>query len=793
MNSNGPQRPGGIAIGSGAFVRHEDVTWTDGTTTKVMTPGGGAESIAIGVNAQSHYNQETIVGSHAGEGATRFISGPASYITTYGSDSVMFGQYAGQNAEYLYATFIGDEAGRGSKGQHNTYVGQNAARWRDGSSNTALGSNALVGTSATSHLEGAGNTAVGASAGASLTGDNNAALGQNAGYGLNGSANTAVGMSAGQSVRGSYNVGSGYLSGAAVQGSYNVASGYFSGYNAQGNNNVASGYMAGMSVSASDTVSIGTSARGAADNAIAIGAGAQATGESSISIGTGNVVSGKNSGAFGDPNTVSGAGSYAFGNDNTIAQDNTFVLGNNVTTTQANSVVLGNNSADKAAVQVNDASIPSVVATLNPDGSVTYTPGPAITYGGFAGTATGVVSVGAAGTERQIVNVAPGAITATSTDAVNGSQLYSVASQVNAIGGQIVNIVNNASSHYYSTNDGGTQQANYDNSGAAGANSIAAGPGASTAAGATGSVAMGANASASTANSVALGAGSTTTAATPTSGTTIRGQDYTFAGANPAGVVSVGSAGQERQIQNVAAGQLSSTSTDAVNGSQLYATNQALETLSVTANAGINVTTAATGTGVAVGTSVANVGPGGVATYTAGNNMVLTQSGANVAFAVSENPNFTSVTVGNTHVTNNGVSIQGGPSMTTGGINANNTTITNVAPGVNGTDAVNVNQLNASTGNLQNQVNALDNRITRQGKELSGGIAASAAMAVVTPVEPGRYHLTGAVAAYNGQMGIGFNLLKRSDNGQTTLHAGVGWGSGGSKPIARVGFGFSFD
>ncbi|RZL86798.1 MAG: hypothetical protein EOP76_19755, partial [Variovorax sp.] len=85
------------------------------------------------------------------------------------------------------------------------------------------------------------------------------------------------------------------------------------------------------------------------------------------------------------------------------------------------------------------------------------------------------------------------------------------------------------------------------------------------------------------------------------------------------------------------------------------------------------------------------------------------------------------------------------------------------------------------------------NQITANAKMLSGGVAASAAMAVVTPVEPGRYHVSGAVAGYNGQAGIGFNVLKRSDNGQTTLHAGVGWATGGHKAIVRVGFGFSFD
>jgi len=137
-------------------------------------------------------------------------------------------------------------------------------------------------------------------------------------------------------------------------------------------------------------------------------------------------------------------------------------------------------------------------------------------------------------------------------------------------------------------------------------------------------------------------------------------------------------------------------------------------------------------------------------------------------------------------------------SVTMGGSNSTGpVTISNVAPGVAGTDAVNVNQLNsgiaAANAYTDARVNGLQNSIERNTKMLSGGIAASAAMAVVTPVEPGRYHVSGAVAGYNGQAGIGINLLKRSDNGQTTLHGGIGWGSGGGKAIVRVGFGFSFD
>ncbi len=103
------------------------------------------------------------------------------------------------------------------------------------------------------------------------------------------------------------------------------------------------------------------------------------------------------------------------------------------------------------------------------------------------------------------------------------------------------------------------------------------GPAAQAAAGK--SVAIGGGAVASVANSVALGEGSTTAAAVPTADFTLQGSPYAFAGAAPVGVVSVGSAGAERQIQNVAAGQLSATSTDAVNGSQLFATNQALNAI----------------------------------------------------------------------------------------------------------------------------------------------------------------------------------------------------------------------
>ncbi|WP_339015686.1 YadA-like family protein [Fusobacterium animalis] len=113
------------------------------------------------------------------------------------------------------------------------------------------------------------------------------------------------------------------------------------------------------------------------------------TGNYSTAVGYKNKVTGNHSGAFGDPNVVTGNGSYAFGNDNNIAGDNNFVLGNNVNIGSGiqNSVALGNNSTVSSSNEV---------------------------------------SVGSATQQRKITNVADGEVSATSTDAVTGRQLYKV-------------------------------------------------------------------------------------------------------------------------------------------------------------------------------------------------------------------------------------------------------------------------------------------------------------------------------------------------------------------------------
>lgn len=189
---------------------------------------------------------------------------------------------------------------------------------------------------------------------------------------------------------------------------------------AAGKHSVAIGFQAKADGEAA--VAIGRQTQ-AGSQSIAIGDKAQATGDQSIAIGTGNVVAGKHSGAIGDPSTVKADNSYSVGNNNQFTdatQTDVFGVGNNITVTESNSVALGSNSAISAGTHAGTQAKKS-------DGTAgtTTTAGATGTVKGFAGqTAVGAVSVGASGAERRIQNVAAGEVSATSTDAVNGSQLY---------------------------------------------------------------------------------------------------------------------------------------------------------------------------------------------------------------------------------------------------------------------------------------------------------------------------------------------------------------------------------
>ena len=115
-------------------------------------------------------------------------------------------------------------------------------------------------------------------------------------------------------------------------------------------------------------------------------------------------------------------------------------------------------------------------------------------------------------------------------------------------------------------------------------------------------------------------------------------------------------------------------------------------------NSGWKVTSANNG-GTTNGTTSEKVSPGDTVTFSAGKNIVLDQAGKQFTYSLNKNVDLTkdgSLTIGDTKVNNDGLTITGGPSVTKIGINAGNKKITNVAPGTDDTDAVNVKQLKSA-------------------------------------------------------------------------------------------------
>src|SRR5471032_2893471 len=367
------------------------------------------------------------------------------------------------------------------------------------------------------------------------------------------------------------------------------------------------------------------------------------------------------------------------GTDSSATGTDAVAIGMGAVADVARSVALGDGAKTEAAVATTGANI-------------------AGTDYAFAGTApVGTVSIGDAGSERTLTNLAAGSLSATSTDGINGSQLFATNSAINNLDGHAVkyetnvdgsvnynNVIMDGDTYNSTTHTGGTKitniadgsdpsdavnfsqltetNNNVTNLGDQVNNIYATGTkyfhanstGTDSSATGTDAVAIGMGAVADVARSVALGDGSKTQEAVGTSGTTLLGVDYTFAGTAPVGTVSIGDAGSERTLTNLAAGSLSATSTDGVNGSQLFATNTALNSVT---------------------SSVTNLDAGTV----------------HYDKYVDGTVNYNSVTMGGDTYNN---------TTHTGG-----TKITNIADGSDPSDAVNFSQLTTTNNNIDNIYN----------------------------------------------------------------------------------------
>lgn len=330
-----------------------------------------------------------------------------------------------------------------------------------------------------------------------------------------------------------------------------------------------------------NSVSYGTVAGGTATS-IAVGQGNTITSAngSSSAYGNQNTIDGNQANAFGDGNTVKGAFAQAFGDSNVINGTNAIGYGYNNTVAgtttnyrdrtfdnEPDSATLLNGSwnSNSVAIGSKNTALGSSALAVGNEAKAQMSETIAIGHEAQADKTWGI-AIGTRATASDVRSLAL------------GHQAKSTGYKANAIGADATANGNHANAI------GSSATATGDHAQAFGAGAQATGVrtnvfGSDAAATADYSIAIGNKANASTANSIALGANSTTRSATNETSATVAGHTYGgFAGTSPVGSVSVGNAGGERQIHNVAAGKISADSTDAVNGSQLYSVANDLQT-----------------------------------------------------------------------------------------------------------------------------------------------------------------------------------------------------------------------
>ena len=251
---------------------------------------------------------------------------------------------------------------------------------------------------------------------------NNVAIGAFAGNQSKGGGNITLGGKSFQKSTGDLNVIAGAMAANNAKLSTSIIMGTQSGEKSEGTKNVWLGHYQGANSTANNSVLIGSGSSVKADFTLGIGHYTNVNAKKGLAIGSYNTLSGKatESGVFGQgqygKNAIDASGSYSIGNYNHISGNNTFIMGNNVTTALENAVILGNDSTDG-----------DVVGTS----SYTFNNGKTVNYAGTTPIST--VSIGAKDKERTITNVAAGRVSATSTDAINGSQLYGVHQMIDTL------------------------------------------------------------------------------------------------------------------------------------------------------------------------------------------------------------------------------------------------------------------------------------------------------------------------------------------------------------------------
>lgn len=745
-----------------------------------------ADSIAIGTGAKvegnADYNQYNIAIGNKARSTNKETVAIGNNANGWGSGGIAIG--SGSNAPFRgtavgYGTKASDEGWATAIGNESNASGRGAIAMGNGaksSGNDAIALGFITNAS--------GENAVTIGVRSFATGKSASAYGSNTK--ASGDYSTAIGVVA--NTTGYSSTALGHRAKAEGHGSTALGSYSWS----KGGGSAALGYLA--RAIGSTSIAIGPISTSSAEDAIALGVGANASGMSSIAIGESTKAEGYNSVA----------------------------LGSDSTNTHENSVALGSSSAgaknvfNDAATKLESFDDGANSKTINYNGTSSYKT--IINYGySFTKESTGAVSVGDGSLVRQIQNVGAGRITATSNDAVNGSQLYQAYYNAG------FNIQNNGTETSRINTHG---KVNFVN----GKNTEVVVTDGDNAANITVNLKDDINVKSVTANNVTVGP------------VTINDKDGINAG--------------NTKITNVSNGTISADSKEAVNGSQLYAAKNELNTnitkaaaaaktevkagtnVEVTSETGANnqtiytvnakdtsasVEAASDAVTVTVGEKtevkngisvttvtnykvdlsqktkdeIKNAGGRGFnvtasasegtvvnevteetvqstatkmdkLTLDAGKNIKLThKKGKVLSVAVSDTPTFKNVTTtGDLNV--------GGTLHAHGGLDVHNNRIVNVADPKDPTDAVNKRYVDNAVKNINNNINRLDNKIDHVDRKLRAGIAGATAISFLQrPNEAGKSLVSVGVGGYRNENALAVGYGRNSDNNKVSIKVGA--------------------
>ena len=709
--------------------------------------GTTGNSVVLGNKAKSEITESVVVGSNA---------------TNTGRWSVTLGDKADGNSQY--GVTIGNGAHSG-KGGNAIAIGLMAK-----ATNEKVGGNSQTAIGVASYADGEGASAFGATANATgvlatAVGRNSKALAQSASaFGDSASASawgaTAVGVGASAKANNSIAVGSQ----AVTEGQESTALGRRSYAGAQSATALGTGANAsaivstavgnGAKASAVQAAALGNEAKATGSSSTAIGVHSNSAGSSAIAVGTNSAASANNAVSIGTGSKATGSESTAIGYASKADGVNSMAMGRESSATHENSVALGSYSVSKAEKSVKEATVGTT------------------TYNGFAGTAPkGTVSVGTKGRERQIVNVAAGEISATSTDAINGSQLYAVASKISsAANPAVVEAGKNVTVDVKTNTNGQTVY---------------------TVSSKDFQPAIDANKAKIAENAKAI----STNTADIRSAEKLIDMNAKDIAANTNYIKAV-----EQKLPVVTAGKNTTVdiSTDA-NGKVTYTVNSADYQPAIDKNT----------KGIADNTKAIETNKAKIADVEAeAKRHTVVEAGHNMEVTSSKDENGATVykVATSKDIGVNSLTVYNGPKITKDGIDARNTKIKNVTAGEDDNDAVNVSQLNqvkarqdaqsralkqvrrtvinhgARLTNVENRVTGLENKVDRldhdvkkNRKRADAGISAVAAMANIPQVYlPGKSGVGVGVGYKHGQSAVAVGYSRSSDNGHHIIKLSAG-------------------